>query len=63
MDPENILKYSQLDCGIHPGYTGEAALPFFDEINPGEIDLLLITYFYFTAWVDLKYSPFVAIFT
>jgi hypothetical protein len=31
-----------LDCGIHPGYNGMAALPYFDEINPEEIDLLLV---------------------
>ena len=32
-----------LDCGLHPAYTGIAALPFFDEIDPSTIDLLLIT--------------------
>ena len=32
-----------LDCGLHPAYTGIAALPFFDEIDPSSIDLILIS--------------------
>ncbi|CBN76099.1 conserved unknown protein [Ectocarpus siliculosus] len=36
-----ILKYMgktiMLDCGIHPGYNGIAALPFFDAIDPSEV--------------------------
>jgi cleavage and polyadenylation specificity factor subunit 3 len=32
-----------LDCGLHPAHTGIAALPFFDEIDPASIDLLLVT--------------------
>jgi len=39
----------QLDCGIHPAKNGLAALPFFDEIDPSTIDLLLIS----------QYVPFV----
>ncbi|XP_074660015.1 cleavage and polyadenylation specificity factor subunit 3-like [Tubulanus polymorphus] len=35
-----------LDCGIHPGLSGLEALPFFDELNPDEIDLLLISHFH-----------------
>nr|XP_016506495.1 PREDICTED: cleavage and polyadenylation specificity factor subunit 3-I-like isoform X2 [Nicotiana tabacum] len=31
------------DCGIHPAYPGMAALPYFDEIDPSTIDVLLIT--------------------
>lgn len=31
------------DCGIHPAYSGMAALPYFDEIDPSAIDVLLIT--------------------
>jgi cleavage and polyadenylation specificity factor subunit 3 len=34
------------DCGAHPAYTGHAALPYFDEIDPSEIDLLLVTHFH-----------------
>lgn len=33
----------KLDCGIHPGYTGLSALPFFDEIDPSTVDVLLIS--------------------
>jgi len=32
-----------LDCGIHPGHNGLNALPYFDYVDPAEIDLLLIT--------------------
>jgi cleavage and polyadenylation specificity factor subunit 3 len=32
-----------LDCGIHPAYTGLAALPFFDEIDPASVDILLVS--------------------
>lgn len=35
-----------LDCGIHPGLNGIDSLPFIDNINPSEIDLLLITHFH-----------------
>ncbi|KAG6645269.1 hypothetical protein CIPAW_08G110700 [Carya illinoinensis] len=31
------------DCGIHLAYSGVAALPYFDEIDPSTIDVLLIT--------------------
>lgn len=33
----------QLDCGIHPGMTGMESLPFLDEIDTAEIDLLLVS--------------------
>ncbi|RVW75998.1 Cleavage and polyadenylation specificity factor subunit 3-I [Vitis vinifera] len=32
------------DCGIHPAYSGMAALPYFDEIDPSTIDVLLVTH-------------------
>ncbi|KXJ20960.1 cleavage and polyadenylation specificity factor subunit 3 [Exaiptasia diaphana] len=35
-----------LDCGIHPGMTGVESLPFLDEIDTAEIDLLLISHFH-----------------
>ena len=35
-----------LDLGIHPGYTGLDSLPFIDEIDPEEVDLLLISHFH-----------------
>ncbi|KAI8577602.1 hypothetical protein K450DRAFT_212694 [Umbelopsis ramanniana AG] len=35
-----------LDAGIHPAYTGLASLPFFDEIDPGSVDVLLVSHFH-----------------
>ncbi|XP_011016589.1 PREDICTED: cleavage and polyadenylation specificity factor subunit 3-I-like [Populus euphratica] len=35
------------DCGIHPAYSGMAALPYFDEIDPSTIDVLLVTQYVF----------------
>ncbi|CEG84176.1 Putative mRNA cleavage and polyadenylation specificity factor complex subunit Ysh1 [Rhizopus microsporus] len=32
-----------LDAGIHPAYNGLASLPFFDEMDPASIDVLLVT--------------------
>jgi cleavage and polyadenylation specificity factor subunit 3 len=40
---------------MHPGYTGQGALPFFDEIDPEEIDLLLITHFHLDHAAGLPY--------
>ncbi len=48
---KNIL----LDCGLHPAYTGLAALPFFDEIDPSTIDLILITHFHVDHAAALPY--------
>nr|ABK34482.1 cleavage and polyadenylation specificity factor [Oryza sativa Indica Group] len=31
----------KFDCGIHLAYSGMAALPYFDEIDPSTIDLSL----------------------
>lgn len=39
-------KTIMLDCGVHPGYNGHGSLPFFDGIEAGEVDLLLITHFH-----------------
>ena len=47
----NFLKFCcfwQFDCGIHPAYSGMAALPYFDEIDPSTIDVLLITQYVFS---------------
>ncbi|KAH0788525.1 Cleavage and polyadenylation specificity factor subunit 3-I [Histomonas meleagridis] len=45
-----VLKYRghtiMLDCGVHPGYMETVGLPFFDAINPADVDLLLITHFH-----------------
>ncbi|KAH9386244.1 cleavage and polyadenylation specificity factor subunit 3 [Nematocida major] len=34
------------DCGVHPAHTGVSSLPFFDLIDPAEIDAILITHFH-----------------
>lgn len=54
-----------LDCGIHPGRTGDDALPFFDSgPDASDIDLILISHFhldhaaslpYFTEKVQVRY--------
>ncbi|KAG0574399.1 hypothetical protein KC19_VG259800 [Ceratodon purpureus] len=45
----------QFDCGIHPGYSGMAALPYFDEIDPISIDVLLVTHFHLDHCASLPY--------
>jgi len=35
-----------MDCGIHPAYSGRAALPYFDFVDLEDIDLVLITHFH-----------------
>jgi cleavage and polyadenylation specificity factor subunit 3 len=45
----------QFDCGIHPAYSGMAALPYFDEIDPSSIDVLLITHFHIDHAASLPY--------
>jgi len=39
-------KMVMFDCGIHPAYSGMSTLPYFDHINPAEVDLCLITHFH-----------------
>lgn len=45
-----ILKFMgktiMFDCGVHPAYSGIASLPFFDAIEPEEIDLVLVTHYH-----------------
>ncbi|XVE49104.1 hypothetical protein DITRI_Ditri01bG0055400 [Diplodiscus trichospermus] len=43
------------DCGIHPSYSGMAALPYFDEIDPSTIDVLLVTHFHLDHAASLPY--------
>lgn len=43
------------DCGIHPAYSGHAGLPFFDEIDPSEVDLLLVSHFHLDHAAALPY--------
>ena len=44
-----------LDCGIHPGYDGINGLPFFDRIEPENVDVLLITHFHLDHAASLPY--------
>ncbi|KAI8366660.1 beta-lactamase-like protein [Radiomyces spectabilis] len=44
-----------LDAGIHPAYNGLASLPFFDEIDPASIDLLLVTHFHVDHAASVPY--------
>eukprot|EP00929_Paragymnodinium_shiwhaense_P002556 TRINITY_DN102842_c0_g1_i1.p1 TRINITY_DN102842_c0_g1~~TRINITY_DN102842_c0_g1_i1.p1 ORF type:complete len:702 (-),score=125.63 TRINITY_DN102842_c0_g1_i1:59-2164(-) len=39
-------KTVMFDCGIHPAHTGMSTLPYFDHVNPAEVDLLLVTHFH-----------------
>ena len=48
-------KTVMLDCGIHPAYSGLAALPFFDEIDPGSVDVVLVTHFHLDHAASLPY--------
>ena len=54
-----ILKFQNkkimLDCGVHPAYNGICSLPFFDLIDPGEIDILLVTHFHLDHCGALPY--------
>ena len=44
-----------LDCGIHPGYSGEHSLPYFDLIDLNEVDVMLITHFHLDHCAALPY--------
>uniref|UniRef100_A0A2N9HNT7 Metallo-beta-lactamase domain-containing protein n=1 Tax=Fagus sylvatica TaxID=28930 RepID=A0A2N9HNT7_FAGSY len=48
-------KTVMFDCGIHPAYSGMAALPYFDEIDPSTVDVLLITHFHVDHSASLPY--------
>ena len=37
------LAPSQLDCGLTPALQGEQSLPYLREIDPAEIDIVIIT--------------------
>ena len=34
------------DAGLHPAYSGLAALPYFDEVDLSSVDILLVTHFH-----------------
>eukprot|EP00127_Corallochytrium_limacisporum_P004179 Clim_evm124s157 gene=Clim_evmTU124s157 len=48
-------KTIMLDCGIHPGMNGIAAMPYFDEVDPAKVDLVLITHFHLDHMASLPY--------
>ncbi|KAL0357176.1 UNVERIFIED_CONTAM: Cleavage and polyadenylation specificity factor subunit-I [Sesamum calycinum] len=48
-------KTVMFDCGIHPAFSGMAALPYFDEIDPSNIDVLLVTHFHLDHAASLPY--------
>ena len=39
-------KTIMLDCGIHPGFANEASLPYLDDIDLDEVDVMLVTHFH-----------------
>jgi cleavage and polyadenylation specificity factor subunit 3 len=43
------------DCGVHPAYSGISALPFFDDIDTDQIDLVLITHYHLDHAAGLPY--------
>lgn len=52
----NQSRTVMLDCGIHPGRTGDDALPFFDSgPDAAEIDLILISHFHLDHAASLPY--------
>eukprot|EP00537_Pseudo-nitzschia_pungens_P018082 CAMPEP_0172406292 /NCGR_PEP_ID=MMETSP1061-20121228/70105_1 /TAXON_ID=37318 /ORGANISM="Pseudo-nitzschia pungens, Strain cf. pungens" /LENGTH=734 /DNA_ID=CAMNT_0013141821 /DNA_START=63 /DNA_END=2267 /DNA_ORIENTATION=- len=44
-----------LDIGIHPGYDGINGLPFLDQVEPDQIDVLLVTHFHLDHVASLPY--------
>lgn len=43
------------DCGIHPGFSGEASLPFLDTIDLDTVDLMLVTHFHLDHCAAVPY--------
>lgn len=39
-------KTVMLDAGVHPAYSGQASLPYYDEFDLSEVDILLISHFH-----------------
>ncbi|CCH46911.1 hypothetical protein BN7_6516 [Wickerhamomyces ciferrii] len=44
-----------LDAGVHPAYSGIAALPFYDEFDLSTVDILLISHFHLDHAASLPY--------
>lgn len=54
-----IVRYAgktvMLDCGVHPGFFGLASLPFFDEVDLAEVDVMLVTHFHLDHCAAVPY--------
>lgn len=54
-----IVRYGgktvMLDCGVHPGFYGLASLPFFDEVDLSEVDVMLVTHFHLDHCAAVPY--------
>ncbi|EIE25515.1 Metallo-hydrolase/oxidoreductase [Coccomyxa subellipsoidea C-169] len=54
-----ILKYMgktvMFDCGVHPGFSGEQSLPYFDSIDLDSVDLMLVTHFHLDHCAAVPY--------
>ena len=44
-----------LDCGIHPGFSGEHSLPYLDEVDLDSVDLMLVTHFHLDHCAAVPY--------
>jgi cleavage and polyadenylation specificity factor subunit 3 len=55
----HILRYKgktiMLDCGLHPAYSGISSLPYLDDIDIAEIDIILISHFHLDHAAGLPY--------
>ena len=48
-------KTVMLDCGVHPGFSGMASLPFFDVVDMSTVDAMLITHFHLDHSAAMPY--------
>jgi cleavage and polyadenylation specificity factor subunit 3 len=48
-------KRVMLDCGIHPGFAGQASLPFLDAVDLSEVDVMLVTHFHLDHCAAVPY--------
>lgn len=55
----HILEYKgktvMLDAGVHPAYSGIASLPFYDDYDLSQVDVLLISHFHLDHAASLPY--------
>ena len=48
-------KTVMFDAGIHPGFSGLVALPFFDDVDLSAVDVCLVTHFHLDHCASLPY--------